>query len=74
LTRQDLVDYFGKEYLGLNAKVISEVLETIRNALPEWNRLIGICFLGTGLKANYVRWVEDRCARLFSAVIPIQSR
>lgn len=53
LTRNDLIKYFGSERCELNQKSIDKVLESIHNALPKWNELIGISFLSTEMKAKY---------------------
>lgn len=60
LTRSILVDYYGREYLGLNEKVMGAVLEEIESALPEWKRLISVCFLNTELKKKYLYLLDSR--------------
>ena len=60
LTRTDLVDYFGKERLGLNAEVLNEVLTSLSNAIPLFEDLISISFLSDNMKQRYHEVVENR--------------
>ncbi len=53
-------DYFGKERLGLNEKVLSNIGEELRQAFPEWKRLIEISFISTEKKVAYVQVLKQR--------------
>ncbi len=53
LTRNMLVDYFGKDRCGLTIKSIDKVLETISSAVPKWNEWIEISFLSDEMKEKY---------------------
>ena len=47
ITRELLVDYYGKDRLKLSDKTIDKVLNDIKSALPEWFQLLSICFLSS---------------------------
>jgi serine/threonine-protein kinase HipA len=59
-----LIDYFGRERLGLNRKIISSVIDDLVQALPFWERMIGISFLPDEIKSDYRRLLKERKARL----------
>jgi len=60
LTRDVLVNYYGKERCNLTDPVIERTLETIQSALPSWFELIGISFLSTEMKDKYVKLLQKR--------------
>jgi serine/threonine-protein kinase HipA len=60
LTRNILVDYFGKERCELTAKSIEKVLETISSAVPKWRELINISFLSKAMKDKYLDLLDTR--------------
>jgi len=45
LTREIWIDYFARERLGLNPKVISEELDRFSGSFDKWHELINISFL-----------------------------
>ncbi len=53
LTRNILINYFGKERCDLTEKVIDRVLESITSSVPGWRELINISFLSPDMKINY---------------------
>lgn len=53
LTRSLLVDYFGRERLGLSPAAVSMVLDKLEAAFQEWDRLIDVSFLDTMHKQKY---------------------
>lgn len=53
LTRNQLIDYFGKERCDLTDKSIDKVLETITLAVPKWKKLISNSFLSLEMKEKY---------------------
>ena len=65
LTRKILDDYFGRQCLGLNHRVRTEILEIIESVSAEWKRLIGICFLSDEAKGRYVQLLDSRRRILF---------
>jgi serine/threonine-protein kinase HipA len=66
LKRQDLVDYFGYERLGVTKKVIDRVLREMQQAQASWNELIDISFLSAKMKKKYHQVLASRFSRLFS--------
>ena len=60
LTRDVLVNYFGKERCNLTNPVIERTLETIQSALPFWYELIGISFLSDEMKDKYSKLLQKR--------------
>jgi serine/threonine-protein kinase HipA len=67
LTRNILIDYFGKERCELTNKVIDNVLETITFAIPSWMDLINISFLSADMKKKYIELLNTR-----SGILKIQ--
>jgi serine/threonine-protein kinase HipA len=65
---QLLVSYLGIERLNLSKRVILNTLQRILNALPEWDRLIGISFLSDDLKKVYKELVLKRKEALFKGM------
>lgn len=64
LTAALLLDYFGKERLKLNDKVISQVIETIKAERPNWEELIKISFLSLPMKEKYLALLKNRFDKL----------
>lgn len=60
LTRKDFVDYFAKERLKLNDKIISEVFETFEQALPAMLELLDRSFLCKASKEAYKALLQER--------------
>jgi len=60
LTRDILVNYFGKERCNLTDPIIEKILETIQSALLFWFELIGISFLSAEMKDKYVKLLQKR--------------
>lgn len=65
LRRKDFVDYYGKEKLQLNDKIIDEQLAMIQSALPIWHELIEHSFLNETLRTAYQDILETRRGILF---------
>ena len=65
LTRQDLVEYFARERLGLATRMVDRVLATFRQALPAWEALVAISFLSPAMQKKYRNILADRHARIF---------
>jgi len=64
LTSADLIDYYGRERLGLNSKIISKSVHQIRQAIPTWEQLIKVSFLPEEMKASYRDLLDNRKKRL----------
>lgn len=58
--RELFFDYFGEERLDLNRKVLSNIEEEIRTAMPEWFNLIEISFLKQAGKKAYIDLIKQR--------------
>lgn len=65
LTRNILVNYFGKEKCGLTDKTIEKSLGIIQSAIPGWYPLIGISFLSKMMKDKYGKLLLERTRVLF---------
>ena len=60
LTRNQLINYFGKEKCELTDKSIDNVLETISLSVPTWEELINTSFLSQEMKDKYQTLLETR--------------
>lgn len=60
LTRDVLVNYFGKERCNLTDLVIERTLYTIQSALPFWVEQIGISFLSDEMKDKFAKLLQKR--------------
>lgn len=65
LKREDFLEYYGKEKLGLPNSLISEILTDFQNSIPAWKELIASSFLSPGKISSYLKLVEERVLRLF---------
>ena len=64
LNNKVLVNYWGKERLGLNDVVIKQVVSAFTKVQDEWERLINISFLSQKMKENYLELLNSRKERL----------
>lgn len=64
LKREHLVDYYGRERLGLTERVIDEVLADIEAAQRAWDDLLARSFLSEEMKQKYADVLEERRAIL----------
>ena len=64
LTRNQLINYFGKEICELTDRSIDKVLETISLSVPKWKKLINISFLSQEMKDKYKTLLETRLNNL----------
>jgi len=64
LTRKDIIEYFGKERLGLNAKTIDKILMDFTNALPNWYKEIEKSFLPENLVSAYLEILKSRVIKI----------
>lgn len=65
LRRADLVDYFGRERLGLPERAVARVLGELEAAGPGWRQTIARSFLSDRAKQRYAEVLEARRQRLF---------
>ncbi|MDZ7721078.1 MAG: HipA domain-containing protein [Balneolaceae bacterium] len=57
---ENFFDYFGKERLSLNDKVLTNIKDEIQSAFPKWDRLIEISFLTDEMKEAYRNVLNKR--------------
>jgi serine/threonine-protein kinase HipA len=69
LRREDFLDYFAKDRLGLADKAISRTIRDLESACPIWLDLLGRSFLSDKRKAMY-RSLLDRRARTLGMLAP----
>ena len=62
--RRELIDYLGKERLGLNDDTIIQVEKVFQKVMPEWEKLIDISFLDNEQQTNYLELIRERFQRL----------
>lgn len=64
LTSSNFLDYFAKDRLGLNQKIIDQVCEDIKSQLSHWREMIVHSFLSAGMKKKYLKVLSERARRL----------
>lgn len=64
LTAHDLIDYFGKERLGISDAVISEEMERFHKAHSVWQLLLEESFLSLEMQKKYMALLKERFSRL----------
>ena len=64
LRKNDFLEYFAKERLGLTQKSIDQTLNRIAAACPKWTTLIQNSFLSTTMKHQYLKLLETRLGLL----------
>jgi len=60
LSRNIIIDYFGKERCELTTKSIDKVLELISLSIPGWRELLGRSFLSSEMKTKYIDLLNKR--------------
>jgi serine/threonine-protein kinase HipA len=60
LTRNLLIEYFGKERLALTEPVIQDIISKTAAAIPGWEETIQKCFLSDEMKQKYMRILSTR--------------
>jgi serine/threonine-protein kinase HipA len=60
ITAYDLIEYFGKERLGLTERVINQTVQAFVAAKELWLKLIEISFLSDKMKAAYTTLLTKR--------------
>lgn len=60
LTKNELLGYFAKERLGLNASIIDEVLNSFILAIPIWKKMIRMGFLSPKMQKRYLDLLDQR--------------
>lgn len=63
LKASDFMDYYAKERLQLNEKIIATILEQMHNAIPKWKELLEISFLSDDMKEKYLGLLGNRIVK-----------
>ena len=66
LTRNDWVDYFCRERLGLLPAILDPILHSLDAARDAWLRKIENSYLSTSAKVGYLEIMSERRSRLFN--------
>lgn len=64
LTKNDFFKYFAVEKLELNQRVIDGIIQEFYQAIPDWQKLIGLSFLSPQMQEKYLQLLEQRCKQL----------
>jgi len=64
LKREDLIDYYGKNRLGLTTTTTNKIIQKIVDVQPQWKALIQRSFLPADEKMRYLEIVKERLERL----------
>jgi serine/threonine-protein kinase HipA len=64
LTRNDLLNYFARERLQLNERVLNDVLSRFAKAMPAWRELLEQSFLSQDTKQKYAEILLARTKRV----------
>lgn len=65
ITKEDLVDYFAAERLGLYEKVIHKAVSQLKSVSSEWEKLIKASFLSDNMQDKYLQLLSERQLRIF---------
>ncbi len=66
LSPDDLINYFGRERLGLTETVVAQALDGFSRIKSDWLRMISISFLSLEMKVKYSSLMKSRFERLSS--------
>ena len=64
LTPEDLIEYFGRQRLGMTEKIISQTISEFQDINSTWMRLVEVSFLSPEMKQKYARMLSSRFKRL----------
>src|SRR5260370_41474994 len=64
LTRNDLLNYFVRERLQINERVLNDVLSRFGKAMPAWRGLLEKSFLSADAKQKYAAILSERGKRM----------
>jgi serine/threonine-protein kinase HipA len=74
LSKKDLLDYFGRERLEINDKVLAETMDRFQQAIPTWPDLVQRSFLSADMQEKYMTLLAERTKRLGLASMPLRFR
>lgn len=64
LTRSDLFDYFAKDRLQLNDRVLSDIINQFNVAFDMWDKIVEVSFLSKRASTAYTALIKERRDRL----------
>jgi serine/threonine-protein kinase HipA len=64
LTRNDLLNYFARERLQINERVLNDILSRFGKAMPVWRELLDASFLSGEAKEKYLAVLTERGKRM----------
>jgi serine/threonine-protein kinase HipA len=64
LSRNDLLNYFARERLQINERVLNDVLSRFGKAMPAWRELLDKSFLSADAKQKYAAILTERGKRM----------
>ncbi|MBU0733937.1 MAG: HipA domain-containing protein [Proteobacteria bacterium] len=64
LSSEDLIEYFGRERLGLTEKIVGQTVEGFKKVKTDWLRMISVSFLSREMKDKYFKLMNSRFERL----------
>ncbi|MFT4551834.1 MAG: serine/threonine-protein kinase HipA [Chlamydiales bacterium] len=64
-SREDFVEYYGREVLALKDPIINQVLTKLETSLDTWKQLIKKSFLSPLMKEGYTKILEKRFKTIF---------
>jgi len=62
--RRELIDYLGRERLGLNDETIIQTENDFQKVISKWEKLIDISFLDSERQTIYLELIKERFQRL----------
>ncbi|MBU4030480.1 MAG: HipA domain-containing protein, partial [Proteobacteria bacterium] len=65
LRREDFLEYFARDRLGLTERIIDKITTDFANIRPQWEALLDVSFLSDKMKEKYLQVVNERFARIF---------
>lgn len=64
LTRNDFLNYFARERLQLNERILGDVLLRLEKILPRWRELLAQSFLSRSAREKFSEILSERVKRL----------
>lgn len=64
LKKEDFLEYFAKQRLGLTERVVDKLLARFVTMRPEWEDLVGVSFLSDKMKGKYLKVLDERFSRI----------
>lgn len=65
ISKEDLIDYFAAERLGLNDKIINKAVSKLKSVSSDWESMIKASFLSAAMQEKYLGLLSERQQRLF---------